>query len=143
MVASLRTWLSTHARWVAGSVTGGLLGLLFGGLAAVLVARGDATFKSGMRPAAVFALTLAGWSASGALAGGLSAYAQIRSAANWVGLAAAIPLTITSLLVVTTKAEFFSLTSGAAFVFCDVFFGLVGAEVMWREYHKSPDEGVG
>ena len=140
LTASLRTWLSTNARWVAGGLTGGLFGFVFGSLAAVAAARGDSTFKSGMHPAAVFALTIAGWSASGMLGSGLSAYAHNRSAANWVGLATAVPITITSLLVVTTKAEFFSLNAAAVFIVCDAFFGLVGAEVMWREYHKPPEE---
>lgn len=125
------------SRSVSGGMMGVVIGLLYGVALAFAAVEGDSDIRSGMPPVLVFVLSLAGWICTGILAGELSRQASTRAAANRVGLIAAAPVTVSSIAILFERSRYFTLLSALVFVVCDVAFGLVGAEIVWRHYHNS------
>ena len=126
--------------WGAGGIVGAGFGIVFGGLLAIAAARGDPKLHSHLPPTVVFIITLVGWGLSGLVAGGLSSGVLDRTAASLVGVIAAIPLTTASVLVACAPSDYLSVGTAVVFTIVDLVLGLVGAEIMWQQYHPSASQ---
>lgn len=123
-------------------MTGGVIGSIFAISAAIFTAKGTQTFSSGLNAGVVFVIVLIGWSLTGGIASGLSEGLTHRSAANWIGIVAAVPAMIANSIVILRPSRLWDINTLVVFVMCDVAFGLIGAEVMWNEYHKKSDDSA-